>query len=139
MWVANFEDGSSESSKKAFWTQLSREKRMSGLQLSHPYLPKLWLCLNGYDRYYFTQEAIASPSGTQTINIISEIIGAHDVKLGVGVEIRLARTGNVDVRTYPISIFKYSPEILYDGNSRGEKMIGVANIDENRAESPALS
>jgi hypothetical protein len=139
MWMANFEDGSSESSKKAFWTQLPRGKRMSGLQLSHPYLPKLWLCLNGYDKYYFTQEAIASPSGTQTISIIAEVIGAHDVKLGIGVEIRLARTGNVNVRTYPMSIFKYSPEILYDGN-RGAKEpeMGVME-DRSSAEQPAAS
>jgi hypothetical protein len=128
MWVANFEDGSSVSSKKSFWNQLSREKKMAGIQLSHPYLPRLWLCLSGYDRYYYTQEAVVILNGTQNVNVVAEIIGAHDLKLGVAVEVRLARTGNVNVRTYPVSIYKYALEILYDGN-RDDRMIGVAVSD----------
>lgn len=125
MWLANFEDGTAIDSKKCFWTQLPKEKRLTGLQLSHPLLPRLWLCLNGYDRYYFTTEGIAAMAGIQNVNIIAEMIGAQDLKLGVGVEVRLSRTGNVNVRTYPISTFKYSAEILHDGN-RNDKLIGVA-------------
>lgn len=132
MWTANYEDGESISSKKAFWNRLPRNKKLKGIQLSHLYLPRLWLCLSGYDRYYYTQEAIAIMNGTQTVNVVAEIIGAHDLKLGVAVEIRLARTGNVTVRTYPVSIFKYASEILYDGN-RDDGVIGVA-VTERPAE-----
>lgn len=125
MWLVNFADGSTTDSKKLFWNRLPRNKKISGIQLSHIYLPRLYLCLNGYDRYYFTTEAIAAMNGTQSVNVVAEIIGAHDLRLGVAIEVRLARTGNVNVRTYPVSIFKYSPEILYDGN-RDDKVIGFA-------------
>lgn len=124
MWLVNFADGSCTDSKKGFWNRLPRDKKIAAIQLSHIYLPRLYLCLGGYDRYYFTTEAIAAINGTQSVNVIAEIIGAHDLRLGVAVEVRLARSGNVSVRTYPVSIFKYSPEILYDGN-RDEKVIGL--------------
>jgi len=125
MWIANFSDGSAIDSKKAFWNKLPiNGRKMTGVQLTHPYLPRLYLCLNGYDKYYFTTEAIAIVNGTQSVNIIAEIIGAHDLKLGVAVEVRLARSGSVNVKTYPLNAFKYSPEILYDGN-RDDKLIGV--------------
>jgi hypothetical protein len=131
MWLANFSDGSTKSSKQTFWNQLPKDSKMTGLQLSHPYLPKLWICLNGYDRYYFTQEAIATMNGTQSVSVVAEIVGAHDLKLGVAVEVRLARTGNVNVRTYPISAFKYSPEILHDGN-RKPGVAASAEVSENQ-------
>lgn len=125
MWQVNFADGTTTDSKKQFWNRLPRNKKIAGIQLTHVYLPRLYLCLNGYDKYYFTTEAIAAMQGTQAVNVIAEIIGAHDLRLGIAVEVRLARSGNVNVRTYPVSIFKYSPEILYDGN-RNEKLIGVS-------------
>lgn len=115
MWTANFEDGSTISSKKKFWDQMSRDKRLTGIQLSHPHLPKLYICLADLDRYYFTQEAVAALQGSQTATVVAEIIGGHDLKLGVGIEVRLAYTGNVSSRIYPVSVFKYSPNILYEG------------------------
>jgi len=116
VWTANFEDGTSVNSKQKFWTQLPRDKKLSGLQLSHPLIPKMYLCLSGYDLYHFVQEAIAFLENPAP-NVVAEIIGAHDCKLGVVVEVRLEYTGNVKITTYPVSKFKYSPEILYEGKT----------------------
>jgi|SRR5713101_1022112 len=118
MWKANFEDGSTISEKTLLWDQLTRDKKMSALSLSHPYLPHLNVALVDYDRYYFTREAIAS-YGSQQGTIVAEIIGGHDLKLGVAVEVRLEYTGTVKVKSYPVSRFKYSPQILYEGKNNG--------------------
>jgi len=114
MWLVNFEDGTSVSSKQIFWDKLPKEKRITGVQLSHPHLPKLYICLTDYDRYYFTQEAVAF-YGASNGTVVAEVIGGHDLKLGVGIEVRLEYTGNITIKTYPVSRFKYSQSILYEG------------------------
>jgi hypothetical protein len=133
MWLANFEGGLAISSKRSFWDRLPREKRMTGVQLSHPYLPKLFVCLSDLDRYYYTQEAVAFLQGGQSATVVAEIIGGHDLKLGVGVEVRLSYTGSVSIRTYPLERYKYSPKILYDGlgNGRPPKVEVVADAPES--------
>lgn len=115
MWQASFEDGTSLHSKRTFWDQIPRGKRMSGVQLSHPHLPKLFVCLADLDHYYFTQEAVAFLQGSQNPTVVAEIIGGHDLKLGVGIEVRLSYTGSISIRTYPVKSYKYSPAILYEG------------------------
>ena len=138
MWIANFEDGSSTDSKKMFWTQLHEDQRtkgklMKGLQLSHPFLPRLYLNLNGYDRYYYVQDAIGIMQGSQVPIVIAEIIGAHDLKLGTAVEVRLSRTGSVNVKLYSVRIFKYSPSILFKGSPVGEPSYTVTEGEAQEA------
>lgn len=135
MWLANFEDGSAISSKKMFWDRIPAGKRMTGLQLSHPHLPKLFVCLSDLDRYYFTQEAVAFLQGSQTPTVVAEIIGGHDLRLGVGVEVRLAYTGNVSTRMYPLERFKYSPKILYEGIGNGKPL----KVEVAQSEAPSTA
>lgn len=128
MWLVNFEDGSSISSKRTFWDKMDKGKRISGLQLSHPHLPKLYICLTDQDKYYFAQEGLAFFQGPRTPTVVAEIIGGHDLQLGIGVEVRLSYTGNVGVKTYALSQYKLSPDILYDGLRSGKpKCEVVAN------------
>lgn len=119
MWLANFDDGTSIHSKRTFWDKVPPGKRMTGIQLSHPHLPKLYICLADLDKYYFTQEAIAFAQGN-TPTVVAEIIGGHDLRLGVGLEVRLSYTGNVKITHYSLAGgYKFSPNILYDGNGNG--------------------
>ena len=118
MWLANFEDGKTISSKHTFWTQLKEKAdgaMMTGLQLTSAASPNLDLCLSGLDRYYFVTEAITMLTDAQS-HVVAEIIGGHNLELGVGVEIRLEYTGSVKTRIYPVEKFKYAKEILVDGS-----------------------
>lgn len=131
MWLANFVDGSSVSSKSTFWTQLPKEKKISGLQLSHPHFAKLFLNLAGMDKYYFLAEAIAlipQNGAGSTPSVVAEVIGGHDIELGVGIEIRLDYTGNVRVRHYAIPLYRYSQEILFDGAVSQRGKVTVAEV-----------
>ena len=133
MWLANFENGNTVSSKNTFWTQLKERAngvRMTGLQLSSPLYPELSLCLSGLDRYYFCNEAVSifggpvSPEGVVwdksknaiSSSVVAEIIGGHNLDLGIGVEIRLEYTGSVRTRVYAVEKYKYSKDILVDGS-----------------------
>ena len=115
MWLVNFEDGASFTAKTCLWTELPKGKKISAIQLLHSKLPNLWLCLRGLDRYYFTQEAMAF-SGQPRGQVVAEIIGGHDLRMGVGVEIRLEYTGKVNFKHYRVSNFRYSKDILYNGS-----------------------
>jgi len=120
MWLANFENGNTVSSKNTFWTQLKERAngvRMTGLQLSSPLYPELSLCLSGLDRYYFCNEGVSIFGGeTVQSNIVAEIIGGHNLDLKIGVEIRLEYTGSVRTRVYAVEKYKYSKDILVDGS-----------------------
>jgi hypothetical protein len=116
MWHANLADGKSISSKNMYWTDIKPEMVVKSVQLSHPRIPNLNLCLSGYDRYYFSKEAVQLLEVGKT-NVVAEVIGAHDLKLGIGVEIRLDYTGTVKVRSYPVSDFKWAPDILREGKA----------------------
>ena len=124
MWTVNFEDGSSLTSKNVPWTELSG-KRITGLQLHHPHIQKLYLSISDYDLYYYVVEAIAGLG--QDGRIVAMMIGGHDLDLGVGAEIRMEENGSVKFRTYPISKFRYSKDILKGGvgRSRGIKQVQV--------------
>lgn len=124
MWLANFEDGSSVTSKSCFWTQLREHhkgSKIAGVQLSHPHFQNLYLNLTDLDKYYFVTEAITflnsetKQSGSQ---VVAEIIGGHNVELGVGIEVRLDYKGSVKSRVYKLENYKYSPEILVEGVRR---------------------
>lgn len=120
MWLANLEDGRTISEHKSYWTDLKPETKMTGLQLIHPNLPKMFICLSNYDKYYFAREAISTlPSISGKPRIVAEIIGGHDSSLGIGIEVRLEMSGSVRVKTYPIARFKYAPTILHDGKRNG--------------------
>lgn len=118
MWLANFEDGSSVTSKQTFWTQLPKDKKLSGVQLSHPHLPKLFISLSGMDLYYFATEAICPLTDNGAATVVAEVIGGHDLEHGVATEIRLNYNGAVRVKTYPIESYKYSKDILIPGVKR---------------------
>lgn len=117
MWLANFEDGTAITSKTTFWTQLNKEKKLTGLQLKHPMVPNLFLNLKALDAYYFAQEAMASPQFEDPSKpvVLAEIIGGHDLLLKVGIEIRLDMRGSVKVTPYALESFRYSPQILVPG------------------------
>jgi len=114
MWLANFLDGSSVSSKSTNWTELPKDKKLTGVQLSHPLFPKLYLCLGDLDKYYFAKESLAF-FGSEQGTVVAEIAGGHDLRLGIGIEMRLEYTGSVVTKVYPLSEFKYSPDILHEG------------------------
>ncbi len=120
MWLANFEDGSSLSSKNTFWTQIPKDKRVSGVQLTHPHLPNLYVNLSSLDEYYFVNEAVSLLMGGSGSRIVAEIIGGHDAKLGVGVEVRLSYTGSINVRIFSWNKFRYSQDILVIGSRNGK-------------------
>jgi hypothetical protein len=120
VWIVNFEDGTSKSSKNCHWTDLPKDKRVTGLQLSHPMMPKLFLCITDLNQYYFVTEAIALPFQKQGA-VQAEIIGGHDTKLKVGIEVRMENTGNIEIKHYPMESFKYSKDILRDGKFWGPR------------------
>jgi len=120
MWLANFEDGSSINSKSCFWTQLkdqSNGKKLTGVQLSHPLFPNLHLALTDLDRYYFVTEAIQffPGSGPTAPTVVAEMIGGHNLELGVGVEMRLDYKGSVKSKIYKLEKFKHTQDILVEG------------------------
>jgi hypothetical protein len=123
MWLANFEDGSSVTSKSCFWTQLREKgKKLTGIQLSHPHFQNLYLNLSDLDRYYFVTEAIAflQAEGNQSSSqVVAEIIGGHNMILGVGIEIRLDYKGSVKSRIYKLDKYRYAADILVDGVREG--------------------
>jgi len=133
MWNANFEDGSSVNSKQIFWKALPRTKKLAGLQLTHNFFPKVFVSLTDYDRYYFAQEAVSVLGGSSEPTTVAQVIGAHNLRLGVGIEVRLSHTGNISVKTYSVESFKYSPEILREGVGVGEARSGTLSGAGNAA------
>jgi hypothetical protein len=112
-WTVNFEDGSSLTSKNTHWTSLPTDKRITGLQMQHPQMPKLYFSLTELDLYYYVVEAVASLSGDD--RIVAKIIGGHNVALGVVSEVRMEENGSIKFRAYPISRFGYDRTILHAG------------------------
>jgi len=122
VWLANFEDGRSVGGVNVNWTDLPKDKRITGVQLVQPNFPKLFVCLKNYDKYFFAQEAMAmllARQGTPT----AEILGGMVDSLGVCTEVRLEMTGNLKIRTYPISEFIYAKEILHAGKVNGKARV----------------
>jgi len=119
LWTANMEDGNAAGSASRNWTDLPKDKKLTGVQLVIPSMPKIYVCLKNYQKYYFVTEAMANP-GDRKGKITAEIIGGHDISLGVGTEIRVEVTGAVRVSTYPLDKFKFSQDILRDGTSNGK-------------------
>lgn len=122
MWLANLDNGESISSKSFHWLALRQKamegnKKVSAVQLFHPHIAKLDLTLKHMDFFYFTKEAICSPQSEDpsTPVVIAEIIGAHDLLLNSGVEIRLDYKGSVRVTVYALPKFKYDASILIPG------------------------
>lgn len=119
MWTANLEDGTSRCSLDCYWTSLPKDKRLTGVQLTHPKwcqkdrTPRLHLCLKGMDQYFFSRHAVAMMGGQVATE--AESIGGVDHTLGVITEIRLDHTGSVMVTTYPLSAFGYDQYILHPG------------------------
>jgi len=122
MWLSNFENGTSISSKNVFWTQLkerSNGAKMTGLQLTSSLFPNLFLELSDLDRYYFVTEASAFiAEGVFRNEVLAEIIGGHNLELGIGIEIRLEYTGSAKSRIYKLERYKYSKDILVEGTRR---------------------
>jgi hypothetical protein len=125
VWTANFEDGSSATSKSTFWTQLPKDKKMTGLQLRHPLLPNLYLNLSNMDQFYFVTEAIQFMSSSNSETVVAEVIGGVDLELKIVTEIRLDYTGSVKVRTKSIDSYNYSKDILIPGLKK-EKVVSVS-------------
>jgi hypothetical protein len=119
MWTANIENGDSLNSKMMYWTDLSKERKLTAVQLTHPHFAKLYICLKDYDRYYYVVEAMAYP-GQPTPNVLAEIIGAHDLENKIGIELKLTYQGNVQGRTYPLEKFGYTTDILIPGMRVGK-------------------
>lgn len=132
MFVVNFEDGSSTSSRRTAWLDLPKDKKIKSVQLMHPRYPNLYVLLKGHDKFYFMKEAVAQP-GQQGV-VVAEIVGGHDNELGVGIEVRVELSGNVIVKHYDRNYFRYAKEILREGvrdpsnrgvearNARGEEI-----------------
>jgi hypothetical protein len=97
-----------------YWTDLSKERKLTAVQLTHPHFSKLYICLKDYDKYYYIKEAMAYP-GQSTPNVLAEIIGAQDLENNIGIELRLTYQGNVQGKTYPLEKFAYTREILVPG------------------------
>jgi hypothetical protein len=122
VWFANLENGTSTSEEKGYWTDLSREVRLTGLQLAHPKSPRFLVSLSNYDKYYFAREAVSVIGGGPSESMVqAEIIGGHDIALNVGIEVRMELTGAVRVKTYPLARYKYSPTILFEGKRNNGK------------------
>jgi hypothetical protein len=113
MFVVNFEDGSSTSSRRTTWLDLPKDKKIKSVQLSHPRYPNLYVLLKGHDKFYFMKEAVAR-HGEQGV-VVAEIVGGHDSSLGIGIEIRVELSGNVIVKHYDKNQFRYAAEILREG------------------------
>lgn len=120
MWTANIENGDSVNSKMMYWTDLSKDRRLTAVQLTHPRFQKLYVCLKDYDFYYYVVEGMAYP-GQEHPNVLAEIIGAQDLENKIGIELKLNYQGNVQGKTYPLDKFSYAPEILVPGKRVGEK------------------
>jgi hypothetical protein len=127
MWTANLSNGDSVNSKMMYWTDLSKERKLTAVQLTHPHFQKLYICLKDYDNYYYVVEAMAYP-GQATPNVLAEIIGAQDLESGIGIEMKLTYQGNVQGSTYPLAKFKYTPAILIPGK-RVEKVPSYSCIE----------
>ena len=112
MWLCNFEDGSTVSSKTANWTDLPIDKRITGIQLVHPGIHNLYLNLSeDYDQFFFLKEAAAV--ALQPGQVVAEIAGGINSELGIATEVRMeSMTGNVFVHTYKLSEFRYAQQIL---------------------------
>lgn len=117
MWQVNFSDGSSVTSKEYYWDRLPKDRKLTGVMLSHTRMPDVHICLGDYDRYFWTKEAIAL-RGEENGTVLAEVLGAHDEKLGIVVEARLSVTGTIRIRTYPLSLYKYSQDILREGQRK---------------------
>lgn len=121
-WLANFEDGQSIGGSKCLWTDLPKNKRITGVQITHPDVPSLFVCLRNFDKFYFAYEAIANP-GDRNGRVVAEILGGHDLALGIGTEIRMEMSGSVKVRTYPLSKFRFGPGSLHEGKKFGPPVV----------------
>lgn len=127
MWLANLEDGSTVAETKQYWTDFKKETRMTGLVLTHPRIPKIFISLSNYDKYYFAREAISTiGGGSSESRILADIIGGHDEALGIGIEVRMEASGSVKIKSYPIAKFKYSPSILYNGKKNGKADFAIS-------------
>lgn len=121
MWLANFEDGSTISSKTSTWMDLPADRRITGVQLLHPGIHKMYLNLSSdYDKYYFVCEAAAV--ALQPGQVVAEIIGGINEELGVVVEIRMEFTGNIFIRHFSASEFKYAKNILKEGKKANHRV-----------------
>jgi hypothetical protein len=121
MWLANFEDGSTVSSKAMNWTDLPTDKRITGIQLVHPGIRNLYLNLSeDYDQFFFLKEAAAV--ALQPGQVVAEIAGGINLELRIATEVRMeSLTGNVFVHTYKLSEFRYAQQILRSGKRQNHK------------------
>ena len=123
MWLANYEDGTSTNGVKQHWTDLQKEKRITGLQLIHPRIAGLNIAIRGLDSYYFYNEAVAAI--LQQGVVVAEVIGGHDIAHNSGVEIRMSAEGAVQVKMYDLKMFKHSKEILLPGKGIGAQPVAA--------------
>jgi hypothetical protein len=129
VWFVNLENGTSSSEEKGYWTDLSREMRLTGVQLAHPKVPKFLISLSNYDKYYFAREAVSVIGGGSDSPVVqAEIIGAHDLALNVGIEVRMELAGGVRVKAYALARYKYSPTILFEGKRNGKPGYNVVSV-----------
>lgn len=118
MWLANFEDGKSIGGTKCYWTDLPKDKKITGVQMINPNAPNMFVSLKNYDFYYFVNEAVGM-YGQEKGSVVAEILGGHDLALGVGTEVRMEVSGSVKVRTYPIEKFRFTKDSLREGKKNG--------------------
>jgi hypothetical protein len=121
VWLANFEDGSTVSSRLMNWTDLPTDKLITGIQLVHPGIRNLYLNLSeDYDQFFFLKEAAAV--ALQPGQVIAEIAGGINKELGTATEVRMESvTGNIFVHTYKLNEFRYAQQILRNGKRANHK------------------
>lgn len=129
MWLVNLENGKGVCENDMYWTDLDKITKLTGVTLVNSNMPRLSIGLSNYDKYYFAREA-SSIIGSGEAKILAEIIGGLDESLRIGIEVRMDPSGPVNIRTYPITKFKYSPSILLDGKRSGRPGY-VVNVPED--------
>lgn len=137
MFILKFRDGSQLSSKDCAdnWDSVPLHKEISSMQLTLPLkaarrndkgemeeLPARTISISGYNRYYYSKEAIATVlvnhgeasdfadkrmSGEKHGTDVAEIMGGIDDRVGMVFQVRVARDGNITTRHFPIEQLEF--------------------------------
>lgn len=140
MFILKFKDGSQLNSKecKNSWDDVPTDKEIGSMQLTLPLrahrknnkgeleeLPARTISISGYNRYYYSKEAVATVlvngtpsgqpdkiSGQHKGTDVAEIMGGIDDRVGLVFQVRVAKDGNISTRHFPISQLEYADHAL---------------------------
>lgn len=133
MFIVHLKDGRTIIEETVVWDEIP--DGITSLQLTLPYrrriqledgswkdFPRPTISIQGYDRYYFGNEAISVFAtadgiirGEQEGMKTAQIIGGIDDKLGIVFQIRVDRNGNIQTNRFPIGSLQIAEHAIRRG------------------------